>query len=236
MNWSAIAKESNLPLTRSERSLIANLDAGASALSEEQYKARMKNLADARQVLKQMPNRKDSERQHRLEKAAMLKERLKMLRRMIPFISASAAKSIRAEMKQIAAQLAALGFGSVGTGSDVAAPEAVTAETEESRDQGEDEQNLAESDDPDSRHEGTEQKQQAFSAVLQGLGLKSSGISSEDRQLKETIEELKDLYKAVLTELKRKQLAERRNRPTQLPPHLQAYTSMDGTNNFTADV
>lgn len=232
MEWSAIAKGNNLSLTRSERNLIANLDAGASALSEEKYKARMKSLADARQTLKQMPSRKDSDRQQRLEKAAMLKERLKMLRKMIPFISASAAKSILAEMKQIAAQLAALGFGGVGTGNNMAAPEAVSTEAEESGEQSEDEQDAAESDGSNSGEKG----QQAYSAVLQGLGLKSIGINSGDRQLKETVEELKDLYKAVLAELKRKQLAERRNRATRLPPHLQAYTGMDGSNNFTVDV
>jgi hypothetical protein len=116
MELSAIVKRSGLALSRSENRLVALLPGGASAESPERYEQKMKALAAARAVLEQLPDRQTIQRRSRMEKAAMLKERLKMLRQMIPLLSPSAAKSLKLEMKQIAAQLASLDAGSGGGG------------------------------------------------------------------------------------------------------------------------
>jgi hypothetical protein len=235
MELSAVAKEYGLLLTRAERSLVTQIPAGASAISDDLYGERMKALADARDVLDQMPDRQTTARQRRMEKAGMLKERLKVLRQMIPFLSPTAAKSLKAEMKQIAAQLASLEAGSGGgSGSAMPASAAATIEAPES---GTDVEAAANTAQPAEKGEG--QKQNAPpDSVLQGFGQKNGDSNSEDRQLKEAVEELKNLYKAVLAALKRKQQSGRDNgHLSASAPNLRGYTNIpDTTNRLTVKV
>ncbi|GFE61035.1 hypothetical protein [Geobacter sp. AOG2] len=211
MDLSTVAHDYNVPLTRPERDLISRLDANASSGSEDRYERQMKDLATARGLAKQLPDRQTSERQNKLEKAAILKERLRTLRQMIPFLSPSAAKSLKAEMQQIAAQIASLTGGSGGgsgggsvtaetstpesaqTGNAAAPPQEATTQTDvaaKETDGGPQEQQPASSDGDDQRSAPT-----------------STTHSVEDRQLKEAVEELRGLYKAVMAALKRKQQA-----------------------------
>jgi hypothetical protein len=224
---SAIVKEYNLPLTRSERDLVARLPAGMSALSGDQYEQRMKALAAARDVLKQLPDRQTTERQRRMEKAGMLKDRLKILRQTIPFLSPSAAKSLKSEMKQIASQLASLDAESGGgSGGAMPAPAATAAETAESGTEAGTAQNTTQQGVADRGGDGIQQKQHVSSErVLSVPGEKSGDGNGQDRQLKESVEELKSLYRAVLAALKRKQQA---GSGQQLPftHHLRVYAAI----------
>ena len=237
MELSAIVREYDVPLTRSERNLLSQLPSSATVLSGDRYKQQMKALVDARAVIIQLPDRRTTERQHRMEKAAMLKERLKVLRQMMQFLSPSAAKALKTEMKQIAAQLASLDGGTGGSASDVmptsesAAAEAVS-ETEPAV-------YKAESSETDQVDVGATNEQPASPDItLQRLRLKNGYSNSEDRRLKETVEELKILYKAVLAALKRKQQAGRAGSQFgayTLP--LRAYSTMaDRTSSVALDV
>ena len=204
MELSAITKESDVLLTRSERKLLSQLPAVTTALSGDRYKQQMKILADTRTVITQLPDRRGSERQRRMEKAAMLKERLKVLRQMMPFLSPSAAKSLKSEMKQISAQIASLD-GGTGTGASAAMPTSETA-TAETGSETEPTVDKAESSETDLKDLGSKKEQPASpDSTLQRFVPKSGDSNSEDRSLKETVEELKNLYKAVLAALKRKQ-------------------------------
>lgn len=230
MELSAIVKEYNVPLTRSERNLVSQLDTGASATSEDRYKQQMKELASAREIAKQLPDRQTSERQSKMARAAMLKERLKMLRQMIPFLSPSAAKSLKAEMQQIAAQVASLGGGgSGGTGSVVAATaETPSAESSESGNKVESPQDTAAQSDgtPQGADEAQQEQPASSGGSAQGHTQKSSADTTDDRQLNETVEELKSLYKAVMAALKRKQQAGRGGgQQADLSPTLRAYAA-----------
>lgn len=227
MQLSAIVKEYDVPLTRAERDLVTQLGPGVSTLSEEQYEKRMKALVSAREALKRLPDKKESERQRRMEKAQRLKERLKMLRQMMPFISPSAAKSLKAEMKQIAAQLASLDAGG-STGSTIMPPtEVPTLDTQEAAAGNQVE------DTRDGSNGGGE-KYHAVSVLVQENQSKSDE-SSGNRQLKETVEELKALYKSVLAALKRKQSG--RGSTSTAPPYLRVYTTIpDTTDSFTLKI
>lgn len=201
MELSAVVKEYNLPLTRGESNLVDHLSGGAS----EQVEQRMKALAEARDVLKQLPDRRTAERRSRLEKAAMLKERLKMLKQMLPFLSPSAAKSLKSEMKQIAGQIASLNGGSGGAGGGEAVTmEAPAAGTAESAQGAETEQSAEPSPATDQGDGKSQQERNASSNVeLPGEGVKKD--AEEERKLREAVEELKSLFKTVLEALKRKQ-------------------------------
>ena len=171
-------------------------------------------------------SRKDFDRL--MEKAGMLKDRLKLLRQMIPYLSPSAAKSLRTEMKQIASQLASLDAES-GGGNGFAMPASVAtaAETPESGNNVGTAQHSAQSGVVNLGDSGNQQKQDGSSEpVLPGLGVESSGRTAQDRQLKESVEELKSLYKVVLAALKRKQQSGRGSgHQSVLGPHLRVYAA-----------
>ncbi len=238
MELSAITKEYNVPLTRSERNLLSQLPATASTISDDRYKQQMKTLADTRAVVSQLPDRQASERQRRMEKAAMLKERLKMLRQMIPFFSPSAAKSLKSEMKQISAQIASLSGGSgAGGGAGAAVPTAeADAATPESVSETASKVDAVPSSETAEVDDGTQQKEQAASDnTLERPGVKNAVDNSQDRQFKEAVEELKNLYKAVLEALKRKQLAGRGGEQlARHAPHLRVYLATSDNTNSVA--
>jgi hypothetical protein len=202
MELSVIVKEYNVPLTRAESNLVGRLSGPTSDVTEQ----RMKELATARDILKQLPDRQTSERNRRREKAAMLKERLKMLKQMLPFLSPSAAKSLKSEMKQIAGQIASLSGESGGSGGTTVALDAPDAGTAKSA-QGAETASTAESSQGETQDAD---KNQQDRDVLSGAGL-SGGVknnevaTAEERALKEAVAELTSLFKTVLEALKRKQ-------------------------------
>lgn len=203
MELLAIVKDYNLSLSRSEKSLVDLLPGSTS----EQTEQRTKMLAEARDVLKQLPDRQTSERRSRMEKAAMLKERLKMLKQMLPFLSPSAAKSLKSEMKQIAGQIATLSGGSGGGGGSTNVTTGISvAGTVESAQRAETTQESEVSDGID-REEGSQQESTGLSGSGEtGQDVRSdAGGATEERQLKEAVAELKTLFKMVLEALKRKQ-------------------------------
>lgn len=201
MEMSVIVKEYNVPLTRAENNLVGHLSGAASDVTEQ----RMKTLAAARDVLKQLPDRQSSERSRRMEKAAMLKERLKMLKQMLPFLSPSAAKSLKSEMKQIAGQIASLSGGSGGgSGSTTVAMDAPAAGTAKPAQGAGTERSAEPSQETDQGDGKSQQDRNAFSNVeMPGQEVKKD--AAEERALKEAVAELKALFKTVLEALKRKQ-------------------------------
>ncbi len=228
MELSAIINKYDLPLTRSERNLVAALPVSASAQSADQYDQRMKALADAREIIKQMPDRETVERQVNMEKAGMLKERLKRLRQMIPYMSPAAAKAAMTEMKQIAAQLASLeGASSGGNGAPLPATTTTAAATPESNSAAQTAQDKVQSNETDLGNSGAQQGHQDVSgSTKQTSGVKSVGGSSEDSQLKEAITELRNLYNIVLAALKRKQAVRGGGQMQKTATYLKAYDSI----------
>lgn len=205
MELSAIIREHNLLLTRPESDLVTRLSTGISAGSEELYDQRMKSLAAARDLLKRLPDRKTMVRQSNMEKAAILKERLKMLRQMIPFMSPSAVKSLNAEMKQIASQLASLSGESGGSGGAMPEAAAPVSKTVQSGGNAETAPDPAQPDGTEQPSGVTRVQLASLVAAVQADGVKNRGGNAEDRQLKETVAELKSLFNAVLAAMKRKQ-------------------------------
>jgi hypothetical protein len=237
MDLSAIINEYNLPLTRSESNLVAQLSTtGTSAVSNDLYKRRMKALAAARNASKQLPDRQTLERQDKMDKAGLLSQRLKMLRQMIPFMSPSAVRSLTAEMKQIAAQLASLGNASGGGNGGVVSslPAAAVGETPGSGSNVESVAETVQVNGLSNDNGGTRQENRASSdSALQVDGVKSGDSSAEDRQLKEAVEELKNQYRAVLAALKRK-LQSGSGQLSGHMSHLRVYAGMpDGTGSVT---
>lgn len=203
MELLAIVKQYNLSLTRSEKSLVDRL----SGRTSEQTEQRMKALAEARDVLKQLPDRRSSERSRRMEKAAMLKERLKMLKQMLPFLSPSAAKALKSEMKQIAGQIASLSGGSGGGGGgEAVVMDAPAAGTAKPAQRAETEQSAESSPETDQGDGEIQQERTASSnEELPGQGVKQDAVATEEeRRLREAVVELKSLFKTVLEALKRK--------------------------------
>ncbi|OGU16407.1 MAG: hypothetical protein A2076_03235 [Geobacteraceae bacterium GWC2_53_11] len=203
MELTAIVKKYNLTLTRSESNLVDRLSGATSEQSEQ----RMKALAEARDVLKQLPDRQSSERSRRMEKAAMLKERLKMLKQMLPFLSPTAAKSLKSEMKQIAGQIASLSGGSGGGGSSaIVTMDAPAAGTAKPAQGAETEQSAEPTPEADQGDGKSQQERNASSNVeLPGQGVKKDVAIEDERKLREAVAELKSLFKTVLEALKRKQ-------------------------------
>jgi hypothetical protein len=213
MNLLAIANECNLPMTRSERSLTAVITADVPVRSEANFRKQMADLAEARDALARIPDNRTTERQRKLEKAAMLKERLKMLRQMIPFLKSSSVKALMVEMKQIASELAGLVAESGGgAGSPVVADDAATSGSTDTTSATGGLRNTAEQGEPGAMDKGTDQvegmEQPPMDALEREARLnpsKSGNGSAEDQTLKDAVEELKSLYKAVMAALKRKQ-------------------------------
>jgi hypothetical protein len=224
MELSAVVKKYNLSLTRSESNLVGRLSGGTS----EQAEQRMKALAEARDVLKQLPDRQTSERRSRMEKAAMLKERLKMLRQMLPFLSPSAAKSLKSEMKQIAGQIASLSSGSGGGGSITVTTDAPATGTAESAQGAETAQDAGPSLETDQGDNKNQQERYTLSgAGLSGQEVRNDvGVNAEERALRETVTELKALFRGVLEALKRKQQAGRATRNLASASPLRVYAAM----------
>ena len=229
MELPAIVKKYDLLLSRIERNPVARLSAGTSVPSDDQYEQRMKELTAARELLAQLPDRQTTERQRRMEKAQMLKDRLKILRQMIPFLSPSAARSLKAEMKQIASQLASLDAES-GGGNGIAMPAsaATAAETPGSGNKVGIAQNSAQPDAADQGDDGIQKKLKDSSVpVMSGDGVKRDDSNAQGRQLKESVEELKSLYRSVLAALKRKQQSVHASgQQSPLNPQLRAYAAM----------
>ncbi len=200
MELSAVVNKYDVPLTRTERSLVGQIPDGTSTVSDDRYDQQMKVLVAAREALKQLPDRKTMERQSKMDKAGMLKDRLKMLRQMIQFMSPGAVKSLIVEMKQISAQITSLtgengglqGGGNVGVMTESASGAETPPE-------------MAQAASVDNLGSGDPHEQPVLSGTVQADSIKSGSRNPEDRQLKETVEELKSLYKLVLAALKRKQ-------------------------------
>lgn len=223
MELSAVVKEYAIPLTRAEQDLVARLDAGASSRPAALSDKRMQAIADGRAAVQKLPDKRTTERQMRMDKAAMLKERLKMLRQMIPFLSAAALKSLKVEMRQIASQVASLEAGSGGgaaPGPTAAAPPSDSGAATTT--------DVPQSDTaPPAGEDAKEGQRTPSGAALPGLGVYSGDTGAEDRQMKESVAEVRNLYRSVQATLKRRQQAERSNR--QPPRHalrLRVYAGM----------
>jgi excinuclease UvrABC ATPase subunit len=242
MELSSLFTKYNVPLSKAERALFSDLKSGGTSRSDEYYEQQIKRLAETREALKQLPDKKRSDRQSRSEKAKMLKERLKMLKQMIPFMSASAAKSLKSELKQIAAQIASLsdsnGSGglSSGSGPEAAATssatvnattdsatqaEAATAEVAtEAAVESSDTEQQSEKDGEPAEAKDKDATATENSALEQANQSKSE--SAADRAEKEELEKLKQLYQAVKNMLERK-LQKPDDPATQAALQMQAY-------------
>jgi hypothetical protein len=202
MQLSAVFSKYNVPLTKAESNLIGNLSGETPELSDKS----LKELAAARDVLKQMPDRQTSERRSRMGKAAMLKERLKMLRQMLHFLSPAAAKSLKSEMKQIAGEIASLNGGNGGNGNSMTVMDTPNAAATGAKQTETIEEPLAASEEDQGKSENNPVNQEAAGKELSGQQPNSNKeANAEERALKETISELKSLFKTVLEALKRKQ-------------------------------
>lgn len=210
MELAGIATQYGSSLTRAERSLLGQLSAGMSEAEQDNYARNIKELAAAREVIKQLPDAQTTKRQNAMAKAAMLKERLKMLRQMIPFMSPSAAKSLKAELKQIAAQLASLQGESGNSGTVTPAPQVTAADVPGSEGKTVAASDTASTDTTDTGTDGSGSERGAAPDVTGAADdVKPGGSAAESRRLKEMIEEAKSLLKAVLAAAKRKQQAVR---------------------------
>lgn len=233
MELMSLLNRYNVPLSKTERAFFKGIDRTGSSQTDAHYEQQIKRLADAREALKQMPDKKTSDRQSKAEKIKMLKERLKMLKQMIPFMSASAAKSLKAELKQIAAQIGALKDGSGGlataagtsieaataTGSagqaEAATAEAAaeTAPDSSNTQQPETGSETDEAKDKDSSDKGNSALERAN---------QSKAENAADRADQEELEKLKQLFQSVKQMLERK--LQKPNDPgTQAALQLQAY-------------
>lgn len=225
---SDIVKEYGVPLTRSERGLVSRLDSVATLSTPlgERDRQRMKDLAAARETLRQLPDRDTMQRRDRMDKAARLKERLKLLRQSIPFLSPSAVKALKAEMRQIASQLASLG----GSGGSGGMPVMVDTPAVESDMSGNEAGNGPDSAPADEAHQPGDAARSELADTADDStteqAAKSAAAAGEERQLKEAVEELKGLFKAVLAELNRKQRSARDGKHSGVAPGLRVYAGM----------
>jgi len=169
------------------------------ALTERQ----MKDLIASRDLVKQLPDKKTTERQARLEKAQMLRERLRLLKQMLAFLNPRSTKSLAAEIKQIAAQLATLGDGGGGLSSAVdggtATPEQGGGQDSSSG------QNASAAAPPAAagRQSAGDITTTPATPAVSGATPNQAG-KSEDRQLKDSVEEARILLRSVVEALKRK--------------------------------
>jgi len=69
MELSRIAQQYAPALNREERGLVTALPEASTALAAERYEQQMKALTDARELLKQLPDKKSAERQDKSEKS-----------------------------------------------------------------------------------------------------------------------------------------------------------------------
>ena len=203
MNLSAIAKESDLSLTRSESTLTGAITAPVSADDEERYRLKMRQLARARDALKQMPDKQSMQRQQQADKVQILKQRLTILRQSVPFLSPAAARALMAEMKQIAAQLRSLHIGSAdGTTSASAG----ATEVPESPPGAAAAQTVQDSGQQQTGAKDTESSASQSAAVSDSplAPVPQNATNSKSGQSNDPVDELNQLYRTVLTALKRK--------------------------------
>ena len=161
----------------------------------------MKDLIASRDLVKQLPDRKTTERQARLEKAQMLRERLRLLKQMLAFLSPKSTKSLAAEIKQIAAQLAAVGDGGGGSSSAV---DGGTATSEQGGGQDASSgQDAAAAVPPATAGTAGDITTTPATPAVSGAIPTQAG-KSEDRQLKDSVEEARILLRSVVQALKRK--------------------------------
>lgn len=257
MQLTDLLSQYNVPLTKAERSFFSGLDTSNSTHSGAYYEQQVKRLADTRQALQQLPDKKSSDRQSKSEKIKMLKDRLKMLKQMIPFMSASAAKSLKAELKQIAAQISSLKEGgsssgglfsssatataSSGSSTDAAAASAaqVEATTADATTEAASEV-VTESSDAAQQTEAGEASGEAKDKETSATGNsyldqanQSKNESAANRAEKEELEKLQQLYQAVKNMLERK-LQKPHDPATQAALQLQAYQDAAETMQSTA--
>ncbi|BCS53819.1 hypothetical protein [Geobacter sp. SVR] len=238
MELSRIVQQYAPALNQSERGLVSALDDAPSSVAAERYEQQIKALADARTIIKQMPDKKSADRQNKAEKIRMLKERLKMLKQMIPFMSPAAAKSLKAELQQIAAQLSSLAAdGSGGTGGTGELVTGVSGDSgtmtavaqtgaSEAADAGE---GAAVEDAPAGEDAAVDddgqQPEETAGETGNGEPARTAGGS---RQMQEEMEELKRLYRSVRNMVQRKlqQAGDKGGPLPNGPPPLQAYAPL----------
>jgi len=249
----SLLNQYNVPLSKAERALFSGLNTSGSTRSDAYYDQQVKRLADTRQALQRMPDKKTSDRQSTAEKIKMLKDRLKMLKQMIPFMSAAAAKSLKAELKQIAAQISSLkeaGAGSAspfgGTATTTTSPDNSTATATDSTAQTEaaatetTPEAIPESSDPAQQTETGEESNEAKDKATGATGTsyleqanQSKAESAANRAEQEELEKLHQLYQSVKNILERK-LQKPHDPATQAALQLQAYQDAAETMQSTA--
>ncbi len=239
MELMSLLNQYNVPLSKAERALFSGLNTSSSTRSDAYYDQQVKRLADARQALQRMPDKQSSDRQSKAEKIKMLKDRLKMLKQMIPFMSAAAAKSLKAELKQIAAQIGALkeaGTSSAtpfgGTAATTASPDNSTATATDSATQVEATateanpevvtESSATAQQTATGEESNEAKDKANGTSYLEQANQSKAESAAHRAEQEELERLHQLYQSVKNMLERK-LQKPHDPATQAALQLQAY-------------
>lgn len=253
MELMSLLNQYNVPLSKAERALFSGLNTSSSTRSDAYYDQQVKRLADARQALQRMPDKQSSDRQSKAEKIKMLKDRLKMLKQMIPFMSAAAAKSLKAELKQIAAQIGALkeaGTSSAtpfgGTAITTASPDNSTATTSDSAAQAEataTEANAEVVTESSATAQQTATGEESNEAKDKPTGVtgtsyleqanQSKAESAAHRAEQEELERLHQLYQSVKNMLERK-LQKPHDPATQAALQLQAYQEAAETMQGTA--
>ncbi len=221
METIAVPATYNASLTRAERRLLTGLTSGASSASDSRLERRIRELADARTAVSRLPDGKKTERQRRAEKAAMLKERLKLLKQMIPFLGPSAAKSLRTEMQQISSQIASLGStsgtGLIGTGgiaADVPAGADPWAEPD------------GESGDTTAA-DGASRDSSRDSISPQSVTVDAGSDAAEEKALQDSIAELQRLHRGVKALLRRKlQLSDGESERQKSPAQIMVYLGL----------
>lgn len=246
MELSAIINHYNVPLTRAERTLVSSLKSGSTSRTDDYSEQQLENLADSRALLKSLPDRKNTDQQNKAEKIRMLKERLKMLKQMIPFMSPSAAKALKAELKQIASQMASLkaeGGVSAAVGREGGVPMAAQADTTEVATSGE--ETTAAATDGDINPEDQEQATPDTPSVSPDAdqdrehAAKSRAEHEQERALNEAVEDLKRLYRTVRAMVQRKlqQVGDKGEPVAGLPTQMQAFlTPPDSGTSLTIKV
>ena len=244
MQLAALLQSIGVPLNAPEAKLIGNLNQNLTKSAQERYEKQLKTIADQRTLIQQMPDQKSVDRQKRAEKAKMLKERLQMLKQMIPFMSASAAKSLKAELRQIAAEISALansgskgelttgntGLTTIATATSAATESVDSASVQAEADSPEAVEASASEEDSTEPQSETDQKENsnensdaedAKNKILEQVA-NNATENANNRKEKEDLEKLQQLLQSVKSLLERK--LKQRNAPAHhASSHMQAY-------------
>ncbi len=220
------------PATAQSGSAGSAVQTGASTASSALTERQMKDLIASQEMAKQLPDRKTTERQARLEKIQRLRDRLKLLRQMMAFLSPKSMKSLAAEIKQIASQLATLGDGGGGGGLPSGAGSETAGSTQGGVQQDASSSQTA-SAAPAEATTGTDTGAADGSDTTNPVTPSTANVSaatpnqadnSGDRQLKETVEEAKRLLRSVIEAFKRKQAQDKAVHPTPRGAALSGYS------------